>query len=105
LFALLLHTLLSPWCQLTSPPKPHSKLFHFLLGKGASYGKPAGCILDHNQQDVMASVVRIKKGSWMQGPAGGTRLQAQQDPLQQQEFRQPEFKVGEASSREYVTIR
>jgi hypothetical protein len=85
----------------------NSKLFHFRLGKGLSFGKPAGCILGHNEQDVMSSVVRIKKGSWRQGAA--TRLQqARLDPQheqQQQLFRQPEYRIGDARSNEYVTIR
>uniref|UniRef100_A0A383WL79 Uncharacterized protein n=1 Tax=Tetradesmus obliquus TaxID=3088 RepID=A0A383WL79_TETOB len=56
----------------------------------------------------MSSVVRIKKGSWLQGAS--TRLQqAQLDPLQQQQqqqhFRQPEYRIGDAASRDYITIR
>ncbi|WIA18446.1 hypothetical protein OEZ85_009905 [Tetradesmus obliquus] len=54
----------------------------------------------------MSSVVRIKKGSWLQGAS--TRLQqAQLDHLQQQQqhVRQPEYRIGDAASRDYITIR
>jgi hypothetical protein len=96
------------WCLTCCPAPNNSKLFHFRLGKGLSFGKPAGCILGHNEQDVMSSVVRIKKGSWLQGPA--TRLQqARLDPEQQQHqqqlFRQPEYRIGDTRSNEYITIR
>jgi hypothetical protein len=56
----------------------------------------------------MSSGVRIKKGSWRQGAATRlqqVRLDPQHEQQQQQLFRQPEYRIGDARSNEYVTIR